>query len=164
MLGIWIWFWSLLIRWIQIRNRGTSTIFTVSKYTTVKKKKKKTERWAALGTNRMCVNYVLYLDDRNEVPPVLAEDVLTGLQAPHHLLILSFLFILYQLLQTALSNGQITRRTPNPKCRLLWCLIEFIDWRYSQSCRPLLWTSTPLPSLQFTPLPPVWISTGLYSV
>ncbi len=23
---------------------------------------------------------------------------------------------------------------PNPKCRLYWCLIEFIDWRYSQSC------------------------------
>jgi hypothetical protein len=20
------------------------------------------------------------------------------------------------------------------KCRLYWCLIEFIDWRYSQSC------------------------------
>jgi hypothetical protein len=29
----------------------------------------------------------------------------------------------------------------NPKCRLYWCLIEFPDWRYSQSCwyfRPLL--------------------------
>jgi hypothetical protein len=25
-------------------------------------------------------------------------------------------------------------KTPNPKCRLYWCLIEFIDWRYSQSC------------------------------
>jgi|LakMenE01Jun11ns_1017448.scaffolds.fasta_scaffold7920011_1 hypothetical protein len=23
-----------------------------------------------------------------------------------------------------------TRKTPNPKCRLYWCLIEFIDWRY----------------------------------
>jgi hypothetical protein len=34
----------------------------------------------------------------------------------------------------------ITRKTPNSKCRLYWCLIEFIDWRYSQSCwyfRPL---------------------------
>ncbi len=29
---------------------------------------------------------------------------------------------------------QITRKTPNPKCRLYWCLIEFIDWRHSQSC------------------------------
>ncbi len=31
-------------------------------------------------------------------------------------------------------------KTPNPKCRLYWCLIEFIDWRYSPSCyyfRPL---------------------------
>ncbi len=36
---------------------------------------------------------------------------------------------------------QITIKTPDPKCRLYWCLIEFIDWRYSQSCwyfRPLL--------------------------
>jgi hypothetical protein len=23
---------------------------------------------------------------------------------------------------------------PNPKCRLYWCLIEFIDWIYSQLC------------------------------
>ena len=29
---------------------------------------------------------------------------------------------------------QITLKTPNPECRLYWCLIEFIDWRYSQSC------------------------------
>ncbi len=29
---------------------------------------------------------------------------------------------------------QITIKTPNPKCRFYWCLIEFIDWRYSQSC------------------------------
>ncbi len=42
---------------------------------------------------------------------------------------------------------QITIKTPNPKCRLYWCLIEFIDWRYSQSYwyfRPRLWTSAPL--------------------
>jgi hypothetical protein len=25
---------------------------------------------------------------------------------------------------------QISIRTPYPKCRLYWCLIEFIDWRY----------------------------------
>jgi hypothetical protein len=39
---------------------------------------------------------------------------------------------------------QISIKTPNPKCRLHWCLVEFIDWRwysYSQSCwyfRPFL--------------------------
>jgi hypothetical protein len=36
---------------------------------------------------------------------------------------------------------QISVRTPNPKCRLYWCFLELIDWRYSQSCwffRPLL--------------------------
>ncbi len=27
-----------------------------------------------------------------------------------------------------------TIKKPNPKCRLNWCLLEFIDWRYSQSC------------------------------
>ena len=26
---------------------------------------------------------------------------------------------------------QISIETPNPKCRLYWCAIEFIDWRYS---------------------------------
>ena len=39
------------------------------------------------------------------------------------------------------SMDQITIKTPNHKCRFYWCLIEFIDWRYSQSCwyfRPLL--------------------------
>ncbi len=42
---------------------------------------------------------------------------------------------------------QITIKTQNCKCRLYWCLLEFIDWSYSQSCwyfRPLLWTSAPL--------------------
>jgi hypothetical protein len=49
-------------------------------------------------------------------------------------------------------------QTPNPKCRLYRCLIEFIDWRYSQSYwyfRPLLWTSAPLTlSLVHYPPPP----------
>ncbi len=38
------------------------------------------------------------------------------------------------------SMDQIAIKTPNPKCRLYWCLIDFIDWRQSQSCwyfRPL---------------------------
>ncbi len=41
---------------------------------------------------------------------------------------------------------QTTIKTTNPKCRHYWCLIEFIDWRYSQCWyfRPLLWTSAPL--------------------
>ncbi len=47
---------------------------------------------------------------------------------------------------TLLCMDQITIKTPTPKCRLDWCLIEFIDWRYSQPWyfRPLLWTSVPL--------------------
>jgi hypothetical protein len=32
------------------------------------------------------------------------------------------------------SKDEGTMKTENPKCRLYWCLIEFIDWRYSQSC------------------------------
>ncbi len=43
-----------------------------------------------------------------------------------------------------------TKKTANPKCCLYWFLIEFIDWRYSQSCwyfQPLLWTVAPLSSL-----------------
>ncbi len=45
------------------------------------------------------------------------------------------------------AMDQIFIKTQIPKCRLYWCLIEFIDWRYSQSLwyfRPLLWTSAPL--------------------
>ncbi len=67
---------------------------------------------------------------------------------------------------TLLYSDQITIKTPNPKCRLDWCLIEFIDWRYSQSryFRPLLRTSAPLTSHWFTTHPPpfpVWISKGV---
>ncbi len=29
------------------------------------------------------------------------------------------------------SMDQITIKTPNPKCRLYWWVIEFVDWRYS---------------------------------
>jgi hypothetical protein len=32
------------------------------------------------------------------------------------------------------AHGQNVEKTPNPKCRLYWCLIEFIVLRYSQSC------------------------------
>ncbi len=51
-----------------------------------------------------------------------------------------------------------TIKTQNPKCRLYWCLIEFIDWRYSQTCwyfRPFLWTVAPLRTFSLTsPTPP----------
>ncbi len=43
---------------------------------------------------------------------------------------------------------QITIKIPNSKCRLNWYLIEFIDWRYSQSSDPSsLVNYLPLPSL-----------------
>jgi hypothetical protein len=29
------------------------------------------------------------------------------------------------------TMDKISIKTPNPKCRLYWCLIEFLDWRYS---------------------------------
>jgi hypothetical protein len=32
---------------------------------------------------------------------------------------------------------QVTIMTPNPECRLYWCLIEFIDWRYKHYFSPL---------------------------
>jgi hypothetical protein len=69
------------------------------------------------------------------------------------------------VLNTGEVMDQITKQTPNPKCRLYWCWIELIDWRYCQSCwyfRPLLWTSPPLTfSLaRLTPFP-VWIKKGV---
>ncbi len=47
----------------------------------------------------------------------------------------SLIFDKNQEAKNALERTMIkgTRRTPNPKCRLYWCLIEFIDWRYNQS-------------------------------
>jgi hypothetical protein len=36
--------------------------------------------------------------------------------------------------QTAWTMDQISIKTPNPICRLCWCLIEFIDRRCSQLC------------------------------
>ncbi len=64
-------------------------------------------------------------------------------------------------------------KTPNPKCCLYWCLIEFIDWRYSQSYwyfRPALWTIAALTfflvSSPSCPLSCVnhWISILYYSI
>jgi hypothetical protein len=56
------------------------------------------------------------------------------------------------------TMDQISIKTPNPKCRLYWCLIEFLALRYSLSCwyfLPLLRTSTPLTfSLVHLPPPP----------
>ncbi len=57
---------------------------------------------------------------------------------------------------TYIVMDQITIKTPNPKCRLYWHLMEFIDWRHGQSCwyfRPLLWTSAPL-TFSLVHLPP----------
>jgi hypothetical protein len=31
-------------------------------------------------------------------------------------------------------HGLNNYKDTNPKCRLYWCLREFIDWRFSQSC------------------------------
>ncbi len=64
--------------------------------------------------------------------------------------------------QTLVIMAQITVKTLNPKCRRYWCLIEFIDWRYDQSCwyfRSLLWSSSTL-TFSLVDLPGVWISTG----
>jgi hypothetical protein len=46
--------------------------------------------------------------------------------------------IVVWLTESLMDEGTV--KTKNPKFRLYWCLIEFIDWRYSQSCwyfRPL---------------------------
>ncbi len=58
----------------------------------------------------------------------------------------SFIFST-SLFTHSLPKISLTIKTPNPKCRLYWCLIEFIDWRSNQSCwffRPALWTIAPV--------------------
>ncbi len=47
-----------------------------------------------------------------------------------------------------LIHGPNNIKTPNPKCRLYWCSIEFIDWRYRQSC----WYFFFDPSCELAPL------------
>ncbi len=59
---------------------------------------------------------------------------------------------------------QIPIKTPNPKYSLYWCLIEFIDWIYSQSCSTPLVNKRPSDLLTGSPPPPplpVWINTGV---
>jgi hypothetical protein len=77
---------------------------------------------------------------------------------------LSWLLCQASLLVSLLLMDQIFIKTPNHKCRLYWCLIDFIDWRYSQSCwyfRCLLGTSTPLTfSLVLLPPPPFPVKQG----
>ncbi len=60
---------------------------------------------------------------------------------------------------------QITIKTSKPKCHLNLCLIEFIDWRYSQSLFSTSCKLTPLYLLSSSPPPPPiheWIGTGLH--
>jgi hypothetical protein len=79
-----------------------------------------------------------------------------------------YTFLFYELLnrnnlsgsQTVIISkvmNQISIKTLNPKCSIYWCLIEFTDWRNSQSCwyfRSLLWISAPLTfSLVYLPHP-----------
>ncbi len=50
--------------------------------------------------------------------------------------------------QWIMDEGTI--KTQNPRCRLSWCLIEFIEWRHRPSCwyfRPFLWTDASIPFL-----------------
>jgi hypothetical protein len=41
------------------------------------------------------------------------------------------IFQVYGIHKYCTDHGLINYEDPDPKCRLYWCLIEFIDWRYS---------------------------------
>jgi hypothetical protein len=56
------------------------------------------------------------------------------------------------------SHGLINDKDTKTKCCLYWCLIEFIDWRYSQSCsyfRPSFVNYCPFNLLSGSPLTPL---------
>ncbi len=58
-------------------------------------------------------------------------------------------------------HGLINYKDTKIKCRLYWCLIEFIDWRYRQSCWyfwPSLVNYCPSNLLSGSPLPPFPVS------
>ncbi len=67
-------------------------------------------------------------------------------------------------------HGLINYKDTKPKCCLYWCIIEFIDWRYSQSCwhfRPSFvnYCTSNFLSGYLSPPPsfPVWISKLTYT-
>jgi len=41
---------------------------------------------------------------------------------------LSQLVVMFSTLNSETGWGMDHPKTPNPNCRLYWCLIEFIDW------------------------------------
>jgi hypothetical protein len=56
------------------------------------------------------------------------------------------------------SHGLINYKDTKTKCCLYWCLIEFIDWRYGQSCwyfRPCFVNYCPSNLLYGSPPPPL---------
>ncbi len=58
------------------------------------------------------------------------------------------------VLYSAPNMDQISKKTPNPKCRLYLCLIEFIDCvSHAGIFDPFMWTSAPL-TFSLVHLPP----------
>ncbi len=61
---------------------------------------------------------------------------------PYSVLWYAFFFVALQVYRSSLQTmDHIIIKTVNPKCRLYWCLIEFIDWRLQSV---VLVFSTPL--------------------
>ncbi len=61
--------------------------------------------------------------------------------------LLIYVYITYFCVDDPYIMDYLTIKASNPQCRRFWCLIEFIDWRYNQSCWniwPALWTIAPL--------------------
>ncbi len=82
--------------------------------------------------------------------PASREDIYRGKPEVHPAL-------LYTLPLTGSYMDFLTIKTPNPKWRLYWFLIEFLDWRFSQSCWHFwlpLWTIAPL-SFSLVSSPPL---------
>ncbi len=64
-------------------------------------------------------------------------------------------------------HGQINYKETKTKCRLYMCFIEFIDWRYSQTCwyfRPSFVSHCPSNLLYGTPPPTSPFSKSKYSI
>ncbi len=65
------------------------------------------------------------------------------------------------------SHRLINHKDTKTKSRLYWCLIEFIVWRYSQSCwyfRPSFVNFCPSNLLSRSPLPPPPFPKSKYSI
>ncbi len=122
--GIWLAFSAImyLLEAKGMRGKAAWASFTVLMYSLV---------------YSPCLSFSCCIESQDcQYPPLSFSFKQNTLFTPHSFCNLEFcgpVFFCERCMQRVFSMNQISIKTPNPECRLYWCLIEFIDWRYNQS-------------------------------